>query len=107
MTHAEFVAGYREGTLRVNVDRRAAARLVSERLMLPFVLLPVLGLGVALALTGRLFAGAAVFIAGLALRFAVRASSQDFVLKRSLQDAGFYEEMKEKRILLVDPLSLY
>jgi hypothetical protein len=43
----------------------------------------------------------------LALRFAVRASSQDFVLKRSLQDAGFYEEMKEKRILLVDPISLY
>lgn len=103
MTHEEFVAAYREGRARVDVDRSAAARLMSDRLLLPFVLLPVLGLGVALALTGGLFAGAAVFIAGLALRFAVRASSQGFVLKRSLQDAGFYEEMKEKRILLVEP----
>lgn len=103
MTHEEFVAAHREGRIRVDVDRAAAARLVSGRLLLPFVLLPVLGLGVALALTGRLFTGAAVFIAALALRFLVRASSRGFVLNRSLQDAGFYEEMKEKRILRVEP----
>ena len=33
MTHAEFVAAWREGRLRVEVDRAAAARAVSERLM--------------------------------------------------------------------------
>ena len=56
MTHAEFVAAWREGRLRVEVDRKAAAHTVSARLMLRFVLLPVMGVGVALALVGRYFA---------------------------------------------------
>lgn len=103
MTHEEFVAAYRKGTIRVDVDRGAAARLLSERLLLPFVLLPVLGIGVALALVGHLVAGAAVFIAALALRFVVRAGSQGFVLNRALQDSRFYEEVKERRVLLVEP----
>jgi hypothetical protein len=103
MTHAEFVAGHREGTVRISIDRRGAARLVSRRLLLPFVLLPVLGSGVALAISGHFFAGTALFAAGLALRFLVSASSRGYVLNRSLQDSAFYEEMKEKGILRVDP----
>ena len=86
----------------MSVERRAAARLVSGRLLLPFVLLPVLGSGVALAITGHFFAGAALFVAGLVLRFVVRASSQGFVLNRALQDGAFYEEVKGKGILRVD-----
>ena len=92
MTHAEFVAAWREGRLRVEVDRAAAARAVSERLMLPLVLLPVMGAGVALALLGRYFIGAAVFIAALLLRFAVRRSAAGFVLQRALADERFYTE---------------
>lgn len=92
MTHAEFVAAWREGRLRVEVDRKAAARAVSSRLMLPLVLLPVMGAGVALALLGRYFIGAAVFIAALLLRFAVRRSAAGFVLQRALEDEGFYTE---------------
>jgi hypothetical protein len=102
MTHEEFASAYRQGTIRVSIERRAAARLVSERLLLPFVLLPVLGSAVALAITGHFFAGGALFIAGLALRFVVRASSRGYVLNRALQDAAFYEEMKGKGILRVD-----
>jgi hypothetical protein len=70
-------------------------------MMLPFVLLPLLGLGVALALTGWLLAGGAVFLGALALRFLVRASSQGFILARSLEDPAFYEEMRGKGILVV------
>ena len=92
MTHAEFVAAYREGRLRVEVDRAAAARKVSARLMLPLVLLPVMGAGVALALLGRYVIGAAVFIAALLLRFAVRRSAAGFVLQRALEDERFYGE---------------
>lgn len=92
MTHAEFVAAYREGRLRVQVDKAAAARIVSARLMLPFVLLPVMGLGVALALVGRFVIGALVFLAALALRFAVRRSAPGFVLQRALADERFYED---------------
>jgi hypothetical protein len=101
MTHEEFVRAYREGWLRVGVDARAAARIVSARLMLPFVLLPLLGLGVALALTGYLVPGIAVFAAALALRFLVRVSSRGFVLSRALQDRAFYEEAVAKRVLLI------
>ena len=92
MTHAEFVAAYRGGRLRVTVDAKGAAQLVSVRLMLPFVLLPVMGVGVALALLGRTFIGAAVFLAALALRFAVRRSAAGFVLQRALADERFYAE---------------
>jgi hypothetical protein len=92
VTHAEFVAAWREGRLRVEVDRAAAARMVSARLMLPLVLLPVMGAGVALALLGRYFIGAAVFIAALLLRFAVRRSAAGFVVQRALQDERFYAD---------------
>ena len=92
MTHAEFVAAYREGRLQVQVDRAGAARQVSARLLLPFVLLPLLGLAVALALVGRLVAGALVFAAALGLRYAVRRSAPGFVLQRALADERFYAE---------------
>jgi hypothetical protein len=92
MTHEEFVRGYRDGSIQVQVDRAAAARLVSARMLLPFALLPVLGLGVALALLGYLFSGIAIFLGGLALRFVVRATSQGYVLSRSLQDREFFQE---------------
>lgn len=103
MTHTEFVAGYKDGSLHVQVDRPAAARLMSARALLPFVLLPLLGLGVALALVGHLLAGIALFLGAIGLRFLVRASSQGFVLARSLQDPAFYEEMTRKGILLIEP----
>ena len=92
MTHAAFVAAWREGHLRVEVDRKAAARAVSARLMLPLVLLPVMGAGLALALIGRTFIGAAVFLAALGLRFAVRRSAAGFVLQRALEDERFYAD---------------
>lgn len=102
MTHEEFIAAYRSGTIRVRVDRQRAAKLVSARLMLPFVLLPLLGLAVALALTGRLVGGIAVFLLVLALRYAIRASSQGFVLSRALQNPDFYEEVVGAGVLSVD-----
>ena len=92
MTHAEFIDAYREGRLKVKVDKSAAARMVSARLMLPLVLLPVMGLGVALALVGYFVIGALVFLAALGLRYAVRRSAPGFVLQRALADERFYAE---------------
>jgi hypothetical protein len=101
MTHEEFVGAYREGRIQVQVNRSAAARLVSARMLLPFILLPLLGVAVALALTGYLIVGVGLFLAALALRFLVRASSQGYVLSRALQDAAFYAEMVGNRVLLI------
>jgi hypothetical protein len=102
MTHEEFLRGYRDGSLRVRVDRAGAARLVSGRLMLPLLLLPVLGLAVAAALVGYLLAGTALFLAAIGFRLLVRASSQGFVLNRALQDAAFYDEVVRARVLTIE-----
>jgi hypothetical protein len=101
MTHAEFVAAFRAGKVRVDVDRDAARQAVSGRLMLPLVLLPVFGLGVALALAGYPLTGIAIFAGTLGVRFLVHASSQGFILNRALRDAAFYDEMVAKKILRV------
>jgi len=92
MTHGEFVAAVRSGSARVRVDEKSAAQQVSARLMLPFVLLPVMGLGVALAIVGHILAGGSIFAAALALRYAVRRSAPGFVLQRALADERFYAE---------------
>jgi hypothetical protein len=92
MTHAEFVAAVRSGSARVNVDAKGAAQQLSARLMLPFVLLPVMGLGVALAIVGHWILGALVFATALVLRYAVRRSAPGFVLQRALADEKFYQE---------------
>jgi hypothetical protein len=92
MTHVEFVTAYREGRVRVGIDRKAAARFVSARVLLPLVLLPVLGLGVALALAGHFIIGVIVFLLGIGLRYAVRATSRGFVLQHALGNPDFYRD---------------
>jgi hypothetical protein len=91
MTHAEFVAAYQSGRLSVQIDPKAAAKLVSGQMMLPIFLLPAFGLAVGIALVGYFFSGAALFLAAFAFRFFVRRSAPGFVLKRSLEDARYYE----------------
>lgn len=103
MSHDEFVAAYQAGRIRVKVDRAAAARFVSGRALLPFVLLPMLGVGVALALVGYLITGTLVFLAALLLRFAIRRSSDGFLLWRALQDAQFYQQVVAAQVLKIDP----
>jgi hypothetical protein len=99
MTHAEFVAAHREGKLSVHVDPKAAARLVSSRMMLPLILLPAFGIAVALTLTGYLITGILLFAAALAFRYAIRRSSRGFVLTRALEDAGFYQQVVAAGVL--------
>ena len=105
MTHLEFVAAYEAGRIRVSVDRAAAARFVSGRAMLPLVMLPVLGLGVALAIVGYLITGAIIFVAALLLRFLVRRSSEGFLVWRALRDAEFYRQVIAAQVLIVEEAS--
>jgi hypothetical protein len=105
MTHQEFVAAYQAKRIRVRIDRDAAARFVSGRAMLPLVMLPVLGLGVALALVGYVVAGIAVFSTALMLRFLVRRSSDGFLLWRALHDAAFYRQVLAAQVLRIEECS--
>ena len=102
MTHEEFVTAYRAGRLRVTIDRAAAARFVTGRAMLPLVLLPVLGFGVALALVGYIVTGTLVFLGALLLRFLVRRSSDGFLLWRALQDPEFFGQVLAAQVLKIE-----
>jgi hypothetical protein len=105
VTHDQFVAAYRAGSIRVKVDRQAAARYVSGRAWLPLVLLPFLGLGVALALVGYFVTGTLVFLAALLVRFIVRRSSGGFIVWRALQDAEFYGQAVAAQALTIEQCS--
>ena len=105
MTHEEFVAAYQAGRIRVKVDRGAAARFVAGRAMLPLILLPVLGLGVALAVVGYLFTGVAIFLTALLLRYLVRRSSYGFLVWRALEDAEFYRQVLAAQVLTIEEFS--
>jgi hypothetical protein len=101
MTHQEFVAAHREGRLAVHIDPKKAAQLVSSRMMLPLILLPLFGIAVALALTGYLIAGILLFVAAIGFRYLVRRTSRNFVLLRSLDDSRFYENAVAAGVLVI------
>jgi len=101
MTHAEFVQAYREGEIRVEVDRRAAARFVSRRLLLPLVMLPILGAGTALALAGWIWTGISIIALATLVPIVIKRSAPHFVLTQSLEDAHFYRDALRAELLRI------
>jgi hypothetical protein len=93
VSHAEFVEAYRAGSIRVHIDRAAAARYVSGRLLLPLVMLPILGIGVALALTGWIWTGIAMIAGATLAPILIKRSAPHFVITQALQDRGFYDDV--------------
>ncbi|HKU71368.1 MAG TPA: hypothetical protein VJQ51_11050 [Burkholderiales bacterium] len=105
MTHAEFLAAYTKGQIKVEVDPAGAAKFLSKRLLLPFVAMPVAGIGIALALTGQVYSGfALILLAYLVPRF-VKRSASHFVFQQALTDAAVYHDAVEAQVLRVVPVS--
>ena len=102
MTHMQFVAGLQSGRLQARIDAKAAARFVSSRMLLPWLLLPLFGTAVALALSGRIAWGASVLVATIALRWLAARTSAGYVLQRAGSDARFYAEVRAAGILGID-----
>ncbi len=101
MTHEEFIAAYARGEIKVEVDPRGAARFLSARLLLPFVIMPVLGAGVALALVGWIWTGLAVIAAGVIAPRLIKRSASQWVFRQALEDKGVYEEVTRTTVLRV------
>ena len=99
MTHAEFVSAYRSGAIRVHVDKDAAGRFLSARLLLPLVRLPVLGLGIALALTYSVWIGLAIIGLATIAPMIIKRSAPHFVLTQALQDAAFFDDIVASGLL--------
>jgi len=101
MTHAEFVAAHGRGELKVEIEPKAAARYLSARLLLPFVAMPVLGIGVALALVGWIATGLSIIAAGIIVPHLIKRNAPHFLLQQALQDAGAYEELMNAGLMRV------
>ena len=104
VTHAEFVEAYRAGAIRVDVDRRAAARYMSACLLLPLVMLPILGIGVALALIGWVWTGLSMIAAATIAPMLIKRSAPHFVITQALQDREFYDDVVASGLIqIVEP----
>lgn len=99
MSHDEFVSAYQRGAVRVHVDKTAAARFMSARLLLPLVMLPILGLGTALALAYSAWIGLAIIGVGTLAPMLIKRSAPHFVLTQALQDPAFYDEVAKSGLL--------
>ncbi|MBE0625327.1 MAG: hypothetical protein IH606_10995 [Burkholderiales bacterium] len=103
MMHAEFVAAYAAGRIKVAVVPAAAAKYLSARLMLPFFVMPVLGAGIALALLGWIWSGLALIATGFIAPRLIKRSAPHFVLTQALQNAETYRELTQAGILYITP----
>ena len=101
MTHAEFTAAYVRGEIKVEVDPKDAARFLSARLLLPLIMMPVVGIGVALALVGWLFTGLFIIVLGIIAPRLIKRSAPHFVFQQALNDPAIYEEVTKSGLLRV------
>jgi hypothetical protein len=99
MEYREFVEAYHDGRIRVDIDRKGAARFVSRRLLLPLVTMPVLGIGTALAIIGWIWTGLAMIAAGTIVPLLIKMGAPNFVMSQSLQDARFYNDAYREGIM--------
>lgn len=103
MTHPEFVAAYQNGAISVSFDPRAAAQFLSARLLLPLMMLPVLGLGVALALLGWIWSGLAVIALGIIVPRLIKRGAPHFLLTHALSDPVFYDDVCKAGVMRITP----
>jgi hypothetical protein len=105
MTHAEFLAAYDRREVRVEIDAKAAARFLSARLLLPFVMMPVLGIGVALALIGWFYTGLAVIAVAVVIPRLIKRGAPQFLLRQAIEDPSAYDALTRASVLRVAPFT--
>ncbi|MCE3000405.1 MAG: hypothetical protein ACK59Y_13145 [Betaproteobacteria bacterium] len=93
LDYPAFLAAYRNGEVIVNFERKAAGRFLSARMLLPLFMLPVLGIGVSLALVGWLWSGLAVIALAMLLPRIVKGGAPHFLMQQLLEDEGLYREL--------------
>jgi hypothetical protein len=101
VAHEEFRAGLPFGRFRVIVDPKRARRYVTQRLMLVVLLMPLIGIGIALALVGARWTGAAMVVAGVVLHRVLMWQAPQILLHMATRDARVYEHATQQGLMEV------
>jgi hypothetical protein len=99
--HEEFRAGLPAGRFRVVVNPKLARRYVSQRLFLVVLLIPVIGGGIALALTGRVWLGGLLVLLGVAMNRLTMWQAPALLLQMATRDASVYEYATQNGVMEV------
>jgi hypothetical protein len=101
VAYEEFRAGLAAGRMRVVVNPKLARRYVSQRLLLIVVLTPLIGVGIALALTGARWPGALLVALGVVLHRVVAWQAPKILLQLALRDRQVYEHVTQNGVMEV------
>jgi hypothetical protein len=112
-TYSEFVAGYRKGSLQINIDRDVAVHICDSDSRIPrakrtahkfwclfgLLLMPV---GLVSIFWTKWYLGLGICMLGAALTPLGQKTSAKFVLETALEDGSFYADMVERGVISFD-----
>ena len=97
----EFRAGLPAGRFRVVVDPKLARRYVSQRLLLIVLLMPLIGIGIALALLGARWTGGLLVACGVVLHRLLMWQAPQILLHMAAGDAKVYAHATQSGLMEV------
>ena len=97
----EFRAGLPSGRFRIVVDPKLARRYVSQRLMLVVLMMPLIGIGIALALVGARWTGALMVAAGVVFHRVVMWQAPQILLHMAARDPKVYAHVTQNGLMEV------
>lgn len=106
MNHHEFVEAYKAGNANFYMAQPIAANEINRRLWLPLIKLPIIGIGVALALVSiqygsnlLLFSGVLIFLLGVGAPILIKKNAIPTLLYMALHDPQVYEDLRQSGVL--------
>lgn len=101
LSHHDFVTAFHNDSITVTFEPKGAARFVSARLLLPLFMMPLLGIGVALALTGWVVTGLSVIALGIIVPRLIKRGAPRFLMHQMMEDEGLYREVLHAGIMRI------
>lgn len=101
VTHSEFCRGLPAGQFNLIVDPVKARKYIRQRLFLLPLMLPVVGIGAALAISGHPWIGLALILGGGFVHRIVTHQAPKILLHLAIKDPRTYFEAIEYEILEV------
>jgi hypothetical protein len=99
LSHRDFVTAFHDSAITVTFDPQGAARFVSARLLLPLFMMPVLGVGVAMALSGWIWTGLAVIALGIIVPRLIKRGAPGFLMQQMMDDEALYRDVVHAGIM--------